>query len=51
MTILKEIWTSSSYLNLTLSFSSPRFKGKNVPFNLENASNLTYELLLDNFNK
>ena len=32
-------------------FSVHRFEGKNEPFLVENASNLTHEFLYDNFNK
>ena len=45
------IITWIKFTNLTLSFPRGSFTGNiNVSFLLENASNLTHELLYDNFN-
>ena len=35
----------------TFASQRPVFEGKNEPFLLENASNLTHEISYDNFNK
>ena len=36
---------------ITFAFQRLVFEEKNEPFILENASNLTHEILYDNFNK
>ena len=48
--IQKIVYTLKTCYQLTLSRLSASFFGKNEPFLLENASNLTYQLLYENFN-